>query len=62
MAWGQASSPAAGESTTTHTCATSGSGPTYMKICISRHGNVLKFESPRENHIRVYDPEGLLSA
>jgi hypothetical protein len=57
MARGQAAPSAENESLTTHTCATSGSGPTYMKICISQHGNVTKFESPQGvNHMRVYAP------
>src|SRR5512139_422610 len=33
-------------SATCHTTLTSGSGSTYMKICISNHGNLMQFESP----------------
>ena len=44
-------------STQIHTCVTSGSGPTYMKVCISTTGALVKFESPQgKDHIKVYSP------
>ena len=41
-------------STTNFSCWTSGSGSTYMRICVSRHGNITMFQSPSgKEHIRV---------
>lgn len=40
--------------TTCFSTYTSGSGANFMKVCISRHGNLVQFESPAgSEHIRV---------
>ena len=41
-------------STSQFSCAASGTGANYMKICVSKQGNVVSFESPQgSEHIRV---------
>ena len=41
-------------STSMATCVTSGSGPNYMKLCISRHGNLVSLQSPSgKEHLRL---------